>query len=113
MRDEGGIWEYVDAIIENRKRNNIYPFNKTSNMTTKEMSRQLRLLDTKYANIKKLVTDLGIEKEAADGITEILDAQCIVHRKQIVEGKAVFAVKQEDDLKDVLNSEVVWNASST
>lgn len=70
-------------------------------MTTKEMSRQLRILDTRYANVKKLVNDLNLEPEAADGITDILDAQSVVHRKQIVEGKALFAVKGDDDVVGV------------
>ncbi len=64
-------------------------------MTTKEMSKQLRLLDTRYGAVKKLVKDLNIESEAADGITDILDAQILLHRKQVVEGKVLFGEKEE------------------
>lgn len=69
-------------------------------MTTKEMSRQFRMLDTKYANIKKLIRHLNMESEAQDNLTDTLDAQMLVHRKEIVDGKVMFAVKQEDDVID-------------
>lgn len=62
-------------------------------MTTKEISRQLRLLDTKYANIKHAIEAINIEPEAQDNITDILDSQMLLHRQKIVAGEALFLVK--------------------
>jgi len=66
-------------------------------MTTKELSRQWRMLDTAYDRILKQVRELNMEKEAEDQITEILDSQKILHRQEIAGGKFKFQV---DDVAD-------------
>jgi len=87
--DEDDIY---DAVAKLRERN------KNKYMTTKEMSRQLRMIDTKYANAKKVISGLKLENDATESIYETLDAQHLVHRTQIVQGKSLFDVKGVDDI---------------
>jgi hypothetical protein len=69
-------------------------------MNVKEISKNLRMLDTKFANAKKHLAALGLEQDAEESIIETLDAQHLVLAKklmepqmQITENKAV--VKNE------------------
>jgi hypothetical protein len=51
-------------------------------MNVKEISKQLRMLDTKFANAKKHLAALNLEQDAEESIIETLDAQHLVLAKK-------------------------------
>jgi hypothetical protein len=55
-------------------------------MNVKEISKQLRMLDTKFANAKKHLAALNLEQDAEESIIETLDAQHLVLAKKLVDG---------------------------
>jgi hypothetical protein len=56
-------------------------------MNVKEISKNLRMLDTKFANAKKHLVALGLEQDAEESIIETLDAQHLVLAKGIMDPK--------------------------
>jgi hypothetical protein len=56
-------------------------------MNVKEISKQLRMLDTKFANAKKHLAALNLEQDAEESIIETLDAQHLVLAKGIMDPK--------------------------
>jgi hypothetical protein len=64
-------------------------------MNVKEISKQLRMLDTKFANVKKALAALNLEQDAEESIIEMLDAQHLVLAKAIMDPKVPAAGKIE------------------
>jgi hypothetical protein len=54
-------------------------------MNVKEISKQLSMLDTKFANAKKALAALNLEQDAEESIIETLDAQHLVLAKAIMD----------------------------
>lgn len=64
-------------------------------MNVKEISKQLRMLDTKFANAKKALAALNLEQDAEESIIETLDAQHLVLAKGLMEPQMPAAGKIE------------------